>query len=158
MGPLRFCVHTEARKLVEHGRDRVECLFDPAVSESPGRRRCGAWSRDELHRLCKMAKNPPTQAEWNALYARLNRLIALYVDSGSEAGKLVRHLDAEMASLFIFLIEEGVDPTNNFGKRIVSLRQTCSLQGKSSSHIIMDAMHASFKDQQPDSEWIRSAT
>ena len=41
--------------------------------------RCGAWTRDELRRLCKMAKDPPTQAEWNALYARLNRLIALYV-------------------------------------------------------------------------------
>ena len=118
-----------------------------------------------------MAKDPPKKAEWNALYARFNRLIALYMDADSEAGKL-RHLDAEMGSLFTFLLEEGIDPTNNFGERmlryavlwrkrsqgnksekgnrwiesIVSLRQTCRLQGKSSFLVLVDAMNASFKD------------
>ncbi len=155
-----------------------------AERKDPELVRCGTWARDELRRLCKMAKDPPTRAEWNAFYARLNRLIALYIDSDSEAGKLVRHIDTEMGSLFTFLLEEGVDPTNNFGERmlryavlwrkrsqgtssdkgkrwverIVSLRQTCRLQGKSSFHILVDAMNASFKDQQPDLEWIRSAT
>lgn len=155
-----------------------------AERKEPELVRCGAWARDELRRLCKMAKDPPTKAEWNAFYARFNRLIALYIDSDSEAGKLVRHLDAEMGSLFTFLLEEGVDPTNNFGERmlrhavlwrkrsqgtnsdkgnrwverIVSLRQTCRLQGKSSFHVLVDAMNASFKDQHPDLEWIRSAT
>ncbi|HSV85156.1 MAG TPA: IS66 family transposase [Levilinea sp.] len=155
-----------------------------AERKEPELARCGAWARDELRRLCKMAKDPPTKAEWNAFYARFNRLIALYIDSDSEAGKLVRHLDTEMGSLFTFLLEEGVDPTNNFGERmlrhavlwrkrsqgtnsdkgnrwverIVSLRQTCRLQGKSSFHVLVAAMDAFFKDQQPDLEWIRSAT
>ena len=137
----------------------------------------------ELLRLCKMAKAPPTKAEWHAFYARFNQLIALYIDSDSEAGKLVRHLDAEMDSLFTFLLEEGVEPTNNFGERmlrhavlwrkrsqgtnsekgnrwverIVSLRQTCRLHGKSSFHMLVKAVNASFKEQQPDLEWIRSA-
>jgi transposase len=67
------------------------------------------------------AKGPRTKAEWNAFYARLNRLIALFIDSNSEAGKLVRHIDMEMDSLFTFLHEEGVDPTNNFGERMLRM-------------------------------------
>jgi len=145
--------------------------------------KCGAWARDELRRLCKMAKDPPSQAEWQAFYARFCRLIALYIDSDSEAGTLVRHLDKEMDSLFTFLLEEGVDPTNNFGERmlryavlwrkrsqgtssekgnrwverIVSLRQTCRLHGRSSFHVLVDAMNSYFKELEPDLEWIRSA-
>lgn len=155
-----------------------------AERKEPELAKCGAWARDELRRLCKMAKDPSTQTEWRTFYARLNRLIELYVDADSEAGKLVRHIDKEMGSLFTFLLEEGVDPTNNFGERmlryavlwrkrsqgtssekgnrwverIVSLRQTCRLQGKSSFHVLVDAMNASFKEQQPDLERIRSAT
>ena len=34
-------------------------------SASPLARRI-RWARDELRRLCKMAKDPPTKAEWNA--------------------------------------------------------------------------------------------
>ena len=145
--------------------------------------RCGAWARDELRKLCKMAKDPPTKAEWRIFYARLCRLIALYGDSDSEAGTFVRHIENEMDSLFTFLLEEGVDPTNNFGERmlryavlwrkrsqgtssekgnrwverIVSLRQTCRLQGKSSYAVLVEAMNSFFKDQEPDLEWIRSA-
>jgi len=154
-----------------------------AERSDPELAKCGAWARDELRRLCKMAKDPPTEAEWRAFYARFCRLIALYIDSDSEAGTLVRHLDAEMDSLFTFLLEEGVDPTNNFGERmlrfavlwrkrsqgtnsekgnrwverIVSLRQTCRLHGKSSFHVLVDAMNSYYKERKPDLEWIRSA-
>jgi transposase len=145
--------------------------------------KCGAWARDELRRLCKMAKDPPSIAEWRAFYARLCRLIALYRDSDSEAGTFVRHIENEMDALFTFLVEEGVEPTNNFGERmirfavlwrkrsqgtssekgnrwverIVSLRQTCRLQGKSTFNMLVDAMTCYFKDQQPDLNWIRQA-
>lgn len=145
--------------------------------------KCGAWSRDELRKLCKMAKDPPTKAEWRAFYARFCRLIALYANSDNEAGRFVRHIENEMDSLFTFLFEKGVDPTNNFGERmlryavlwrkrcqgtssekgnrwverIVSLRQTCRLQGKSSYAVLVEAMNSFFKDQEPDLEWIRSA-
>jgi transposase len=145
--------------------------------------KCGAWAKSELRKLCKMAKDPPTKAEWRAFYARFCRLIALYGDSDSEAGTFVRHIEKEMGSLFTFLLEEGVDPTNNFGERmlryavlwrkrsqgtssekgnrwverIVSLRQTCRLQGKSSFAVLAEAMTCYFKEQKPDLEWIRSA-
>jgi len=145
--------------------------------------KCGVWARNELRKLCKMAKDPPTKAEWRAFYARFCRLIALYRDSDSEAGKFVRHIEKEMDSLFTFLLEKGVDPTNNFGERmlrfavlwrkrsqgtssekgnrwverIVSLRQTCRLQGKSSYAVLVAAMNCYFKEQKPDLEWIKLA-
>ncbi len=130
--------------------------------------KCGAWARDELRWLCKMAKGPPTCGEWNALFARLCRLIALYRNAEGEAGRFVRHLEKEMSSLLTFLVEEGVEPTNNLGERmlcpavlwrklsrgtksdkgnrwferILSLKQTCRLQGKSSYSMLVDAMTA----------------
>jgi transposase len=130
-----------------------------------------------------MAKAPPTEAEWRSFYARLCRLIALYRDSDSDAGKFVRHIENEMDSLFTFLIEEGVEPTNNFAERmirfavlwrkrsqgtnsekgnrwverILSLRQTCRLQKQSTFEVLVDALSCYFKDQQPDLEWIRQA-
>ncbi|MCK9295219.1 MAG: transposase [Desulfobulbaceae bacterium] len=54
-----------------------------AERTDPELAKCGAWARDELRKLCKMAKDPPTKAEWRAFYARLCRLIALYRDSDS---------------------------------------------------------------------------
>ena len=88
-----------------------------------------------------------------------------------------------MDSLFTFLLEEDVEPTNNFAERmirfavlwrkrsqgtnsekgnrwverILSLRQTCRLQGKSTFDTLVDAMDSYFKDQEPDLEWIRQA-
>ena len=154
-----------------------------AERQDPELAKCGKWARSELQRLCKMAKAPPTEAEWRSFYARLCRLIALYRDSDSDAGRFVRHIENEMDSLFTFLIEEEVDPTNNFAERIIrfavlwrkrslgtksdkgnrwverilSLRQTCRLQGKSTFDVLVDAMNCYFKDQQPDLEWIRTA-
>ena len=145
--------------------------------------KCGKWSRDELRRLCKMAKDPPTMAQWSSFYARLCRLITLYRDADSEAGKFVRHIENEMDALFTFLIEEEVEPTNNFAERmirfavlwrkrsqgtksdkgnrwverIISLRQTCRLQGKSTFDMLVEAMDCYFKDQEPDLTWIRLA-
>jgi len=151
--------------------------------QDPELAKCGKWGRAELQRLCKMAKAPPSESEWRTFYARLCRLIALYRDSDSDAGKFVRHLENEMDSLFTFLVEEGVEPTNNFAERmirfavlwrkrsygtksdkgnrwverILSLRQTCRLQGKSTFDVLVNAMDSYFKDQQPDLEWIRLA-
>ncbi len=77
-----------------------------------------------------------------------------------------------MDALFTFLIEEGVEPTNNFAERmicfavlwrkrskgtrsekgkrwverILSLRQTCRLQGKSTFEVLVAAMASYFKD------------
>jgi len=143
---------------------------------------CGKWARDELKRLCGMAHDPPTRAEWNAFFARLCRLIDLYRDCDNEAGKLVRLLDKEMECLFVFLQEEGVEPTNNlaertvrfavlwrkrsFGsysekgcrwvERILSLRHTCRLHNKPTFAVLVDALSAYFRGQAPDVSWITS--
>lgn len=143
---------------------------------------CGKWAQKELQRLCKMAHAPPSQGEWNAFFARLCRLIALYRDSKSEAGRFVRRLEKEMDNLFVFLSENGVDPTNNYAERmlrfgviwrkrsygsnsdkgcrwveqILSVRHTCRLHKKSTFHIISNAMDCYFKEQEPDVSWLKS--
>ena len=144
---------------------------------------CGKWAAKELERLVKLAKAPPTMGEWRAFFARFCRLIALYRDSKSEAGTFVRRLDDKMECLFLFLTEHGVEPTNNFGERtiryavlwrkrsqgtksdegnrwverILSLRQTCRLHGKSTFDVLVDAMNRFFKRQSPDLSWIYQA-
>jgi transposase len=74
---------------------------------------CGAWALTELQRLCHMATAPPTGGEWRAWYARLCRLIEQYHDRPDDAGRFVRRLLREMDSLWVFLAQHGVDPTNN---------------------------------------------
>src|SRR4029453_17889088 len=78
---------------------------------------CGAWALAELQRLCHMATAPPTGGEWRAWYARLCRLIEQYHDRPDDAGRLARRLLREMDSLWVFLIQHGVDPTNNRAER-----------------------------------------
>ena len=143
----------------------------------------GSWTRKELQRLVKMAKAPPTIGEWRAFYARLCRLIALYRDSESEAGTFARRLEEEMDTLFVFLVEEGVEPTNNFGERILrfgvlwrkrsqgtksdkgnrwverilSLRQTCRIQKRSTFNVLVDAFDSYFKELAPDIAWVKTS-
>ncbi len=126
-----------------------------------------------------MAKAPPTIGEWRAFFTRFCHLIALYRDSKSEAGTYVRLLEEEMDSLFLFLTEEGVEPTNNFRERIIrfavlwrkrsqgaksdkgnrrverilSPRQTCRLHAKSTFDVLVDAFTWFFKKQDPDLIW-----
>lgn len=151
--------------------------------ENPSDARCGEWGMKELQRLCKMGKDPPAAGEFRTCFARICRLIDLYGEADSEAGKFARHLEKEFASLFTFLLEEGVEPTNNtaermlrFGvlwrkrsqgtkakkgarwvERILSLRHTCRLQGKSTYDVLVDALTSYFEDTPPDLEWIKQA-
>ena len=67
----------------------------------------------ELQRLCHMATAPPTGGEWRAWYARLCHLIDQYHDRADDAGRFVRRLLREMDSLWVFLVQQGVEPTNN---------------------------------------------
>jgi transposase len=141
---------------------------------------CGAWALKELQRLCAMAKAPPTGGEWRAWYARLCTLIDRYQGRPDDAGRLVRRLQREMVSLWVFLCEHGVDPTNNraeralrFGvlwrkgsygsasdqgnrwvERALSLRQTCRQLGKSTFSVLVDAVTSLFHGRQPDLSWL----
>jgi len=152
-----------------------------AERQSPDLAACGAWALAELQRLCHMATAPPTGGEWRAWYARLCRLIDQYYDRPDEAGRLVRCLLGELDSLWVFLVQHGVEPTNNraeralrFGvlwrkrshgtasekgnrwvERILSLKETCRLQAQSTYTVLVDAVTNLFRGQPPDLAWLR---
>ena len=88
-----------------------------AARAHPDLAACGAWALAELQRLCHMATAPPTGGEWRAWYARLCKLIDQYHDRSDEAGRFARRLLREMDSLWVFLAQHGVEPTNNRAER-----------------------------------------
>lgn len=133
-----------------------------------------------LQQLCHFAKAPPSKRKWNNFYTRFLQLLMLHDDSKNEAGKLTRSLISVMDSLWVFLDEQGVEPTNNraeralrfgviwrkrcFGsqsdkgkrwvERILSIKETCRLKSKSSFVVLVDLVQAYFKDQKPNLAWI----
>jgi transposase len=143
---------------------------------------CGVWALAELQRLCHMATAPPTGGEWRAWYARLCKLIDQYHDRTDEAGRFARRLLREMDSLWVFLAQHGVEPTNNraeralrFGvlwrkrslgtastegnrwvERILSLKETCRLHARATYAVLVDAVSSFFSGQQPDLSWINA--
>ena len=143
---------------------------------------CGTWALAELQRLCHMATAPPTGGEWRAWYARLCKLIDQYHDRHDDAGRFTRRLLREMDALWVFLVHCGVDATNNraeralrFGvlwrkrslgtasakgnrwvERILSLKETCRLQARSTYNVLVDAVAGFFHGQQPDLSWINT--
>jgi transposase len=143
---------------------------------------CGAWVLAELQRLCHMATAPPTGGEWRAWYARLCRWIDQYHDRADEAGRFARRLLREMDSLWVFLAQHGVEPTNNraeralrcgvlwrkrslgtasekgnrWVERILSLRETCRLHARATYTLLVEAMTSLFHGQPPDLSWINA--
>ena len=140
----------------------------------------GAWALKEGRRLCQMAKAPPTGGEWRAWYARLCKLMDQYQERADDAGRLARRLVREMASLWVFLCAEGVEPTNNRAERALrfavllrkrsqgtasdqgnrwverslSLRQTCRQLGQSTCTVLVDAITSFFHGHQPNLSWL----
>jgi len=134
----------------------------------------------ELARLTQWAHAPPTRGNVATWYARMCHLIDGHRHRKDEAGKLARHLDAEMGHLWVFLLEEGVDPTNNraeralrfavlwrrmmqgsfnekgdrWVERILSVRETCRLRGLATYPILVEAVTCSFQGKAPDVSWI----
>jgi transposase len=143
---------------------------------------CGTWALAELQRLCHMAKAPPTGGEWRAWYARLCRWIDQYHDRADEAGRFARRLLREMDSLWVFLAQHGVEPTNNraeralrcgvlwrkrslgtasekgnrWVERILSLRETGRLHARTTYTVLVEAMTSLFHGQPPDLSWINA--
>jgi transposase len=143
---------------------------------------CGAWALAELQRLCHMATAPPTGGEWRAWYARLCKLIDQYHDRQDDAGKFARRLLREMNSLWVFLTQHGVEPTNNraekalrcgvlwrkrslgtasekgnrWVERILSLRETCRLHTRATYAVLVDAVSSFLQGHQPDLSWINA--
>jgi len=108
-------------------------------------------------------------------------LIDQYHDRPDEARRFTRRLLREMDSLWVFLAQQGVEPTNNraeralrFGvlwrkrsqgtasekgnrwvERILSLKDTCRLQTQSTYAVLVDAVTNLFMGQPPDLAWLR---
>jgi transposase len=151
-----------------------------AARAHPDLAACGTWALAELQRLCHMATAPPTGGEWRAWYARLCKLIDQYHDRSDEAGRFARRLLREMDSLWVFLAQHGVEPTNNraeralrFGvlwrkrslgtasekgkhwvERILSLKETCRLHARATYTVLVDAVTSFFRGQLPDLSWL----
>ena len=134
----------------------------------------------ELQRLVHWAHAPPTTGEVQTWYMRMVHLLNQYGRRQDEAGTFARTLEREMASLWTFVVEQGVEPTNNraeralrfavlwrkisqgsynakgdrWVERILSLRETCRLRGIPTFPVLVEAVTCSFNGQPPDVSWI----
>jgi transposase len=130
----------------------------------------------ELQRLVHWATAPPTSGEVQTWYARMVHLIDQYRRRQDEAGTFARTLDREMRALWTFVVEEGVEPTNNraeralrfavlwrkimqgtynekgdrWVERILSVRETCRLRGQSTFPVLVEAVTCYFNGQPTD--------
>ena len=143
-------------------------------------RRFGESILKELQLLCHWARKPPDEKQWTDFYSRLLLLLILYEGADDDAGQLARSIAREVESLWVFLDENGVEPTNNraeralrfavlwrkrsngtqsdkgnrWVERILTLKQTCRMRKIPVSPILADAIDAYFKEQKPDLSWI----
>ena len=151
-----------------------------AQRKDAGTKRFGQRVCSELQRLIHWANAPPTKGEVATWYARMCHLIDLHSDRKDEAGRLARLLDVEMGSLWVFLLEQGVDPTNNraeralrfavlwrrmmqgsfnekgdrWVERILSLRETCRLRNLPTFPLLVEALRCARQNTTPDVSWI----
>jgi transposase len=134
----------------------------------------------ELQRLVHWAQAPPTSGEVQTWYARMIHLIDQYHRRQDEAGTFARTLEREMGALWTFVVEAGVEPTNNraeralrfavlwrkisqgsynakgdrWVERLLSLRETCRLRGIPTFPVLVEAVTCSFNGQPPEVAWI----
>ena len=134
----------------------------------------------ELQLLCYWAKKLPDEKQWTDFYSRLLLLLMLHEGADDEAGQLARSIGKEIESLWVFLDESGVEPTNNrseralrfavlwrkrsngtqsdkgnrWVERILSLKQTCRMRALPVFPILVNAIDAYFKDQTPNLQWV----
>jgi len=134
----------------------------------------------ELRRLIQWAHAPPTQGDISTWFPRMCHLIDQHKGRKDLAGKLARHLEREMGNLWVSLLVEGVDPTNNraeralrfavlwrklmmgsfnekgdrWVERILSLRETCRLRNLPTYPMLVEAVTCLFQGRSPDVSWI----
>jgi transposase len=134
----------------------------------------------ELQRLVHWAQAPPTARAVQTWYARMIHLLEQHRLLKNEAGTFARTLDREMGALWTFVVEPGVEPTNNraeralrfavlwrkmmqgtanakgdrWVERILSVRETCRLRGRPTFPVLVHAVTCYFNGQPPDVSWI----
>jgi transposase len=134
----------------------------------------------ELQRLVHWATAPPTSGEVQTWYARMVHLLGQYRQRRDAAGTFARTLEREMGALWTFVVEEGIEPTNNraeralrfavlwrkmmqgtykakgdrWVERILSVRETCRLRGIPTFPVLVEAVTCYFNGRHPDVSWI----
>jgi transposase len=134
----------------------------------------------ELQRLVHWAQAPPTAGAVQTWYARLGHLLNQSRHRKDEAGTLARTLERELGALWTFVVDAGVEPTNNraeralrfavlwrkmmqgtynekgdrWVERILSVRETCRLRGRPTFPVLVEAVTCSFNGEHPDVSWI----
>jgi transposase len=151
-----------------------------AESKKADLRRFGEIVAAWLRQLIYFAKEPPDPKQWSDFYTFFLFTVSLWEPDKTDAGKLARQIIREIDNLWVFLDHEGVEPTNNraeralrFGvlwrkrslgtqsekgnrwvERILSLKETCRLNAKSTFPVLVDCIKAYFNNSQPDFSWI----
>ena len=141
---------------------------------------CGTWIKDELVRLCRMKRHLPTFGEVSALHMRLHGFVQKYKYRKDAAGTFARRIEREMPHMKVFREYEDVDPTNNhaerslrfavtwrkrscgttsekgdrFVERVLSLRHTCRLQGRSTFATLVEVLANFAKGVLVDMPWV----
>jgi transposase len=142
--------------------------------------RFGVQLKKLLQQLCGFAHAPPGKNKWSRFYTRLMLLLLLFEAAEDDAGRLAREVLREIDSLWVFLDEAGVEPTNNraeralrfavlwrkrsngtqsakgnrWVERLLSFRQTCRLREQPTFPLLADAVKAYFKEQPPNLGWL----
>jgi transposase len=145
-----------------------------------GCRRFGEQLKDFLQQLCAFAHAPPGKKKWTEFYTQLMLLLLLFEGAQDDAGRLSREILREIDSLWVFLDEAGVEPTNNraeralrfavlwrkrsngtqsekgnrWVERLLSFRQTCRLRSQATFPLLVDTLQAYFKEQMPNLSWL----
>jgi transposase len=140
----------------------------------------GQKTLKELQLLCHWSKEPPSLDEELEWIYRFTILLSDHAERKDDAGKFARTLARQLESLWLFLDENGVEPTNNraeralrfaviwrkrsYGtqsekgdrwvERILTLKETCRLRSISTFEIITHALESFFKDQSPDLDYL----
>jgi transposase len=151
-----------------------------AQRKEPELAQFGSRVMTELQRLVYWAQAPPTAGAVQTWYARLVHLLNQHRLRKDEAGTLARTLERELGALWTFVVEAGVEPTNNraeralrfavlwrkmrqgtynekgdrWVERILSVRETCRLRGIPTFPILVDAVSCYFNGRHPDVSWI----
>jgi transposase len=143
-------------------------------------RRFGQQLKKALQQLCDFAHAPPGKKKWTDFYTRLMLLLLLFEGAADDAGRLAREILREIDTLWVFLDEAGVEPTNNRAERplrfavlwrkrsngtqsekgnrwierLLSFRQTCRLWSQATFPLLVDIMKAYFKEQTVNLSWL----
>jgi transposase len=151
-----------------------------AERKDPELARFGRRVMTELQRLVHWATAPPTSGEVQTWYARMVHLLQQHRERQDAGGTFARTLERELGALWTFVVEAGVDPTNNraeralrfavlwrklmqgtynekgdrWVERILSVRETCRLRGLPTFPVLVEAVTCYFNGRHPDVSWI----